>query len=468
MVACLGGTGWVLLAALAAAPADDGSKTPATQPPAGLMARFQAIRDEYDAANRAAREASEQGKTEFESWKLYGAKMPSIPRFASRMVELAATAPGDPAAREAMLWVLDQPGMSSAGTYDDDYLRAALLLLRHHADHPDVARLGLQLDNICSRGRDLFLEGLVARARNHETRGLAEFSLGQYLILKANLVEGLRKTPADSPRRRGKMRIETFDDSGKRVEKELDLPVEERVYYDHLCQYDPEAIRAEARRLLEDVTKNYADVPLMSRRMKAMETALAQPKPVWNGEPVTPETRAQMEKILARKSSLADHAQRKLDEMTNIVVGKPAPPIEGKGMDGQPLKLADYRGKVVVLVFWGTWCGPCMAQVPHERELAAKYRDRPFALLGVDCESDTAAALAVMKKEEITWPNWNDGDPGEGPIARAYHVRGYPSSFVIDPQGTIRHIGLFGSSLDKAVGTLLAEHEAQGGRTPPK
>ena len=50
----------------------------------------------------------------------------------------------------------------------------------------------------------------------------------------------------------------------------------------------------------------------------------------------------------------------------NLAVGKPAPEINGVDFDGKPLKLSDYRGKVVVLVFWGTWCGPCMAEVPHE------------------------------------------------------------------------------------------------------
>ena len=54
--------------------------------------------------------------------------------------------------------------------------------------------------------------------------------------------------------------------------------------------------------------------------------------------------------------------------MLNLAVGKPAPEIEGVDVDGKPLKLSDYKGKVVVLVFWGSWCGPCMAQVPHERE----------------------------------------------------------------------------------------------------
>ena len=78
--------------------------------------------------------------------------------------------------------------------------------------------------------------------------------------------------------------------------------------------------------------------------------------------------------------------------MHNLIAGKPAPEIDGVGFDGKPLKLSDYRGKVVVLVFWGTWCGPCMREVPHERELAERLKDKPFAVLGVNCDDDEQAA----------------------------------------------------------------------------
>jgi thiol-disulfide isomerase/thioredoxin len=152
-------------------------------------------------------------------------------------------------------------------------------------------------------------------------------------------------------------------------------------------------------------------------------------------------------------------AKARLDEMENLVGGKPAPAIDGVGMDGKPLKLSDYRGKVVLLVFWGTWCGPCMQEVPHERELVERYRGRPFALLGVDCDSNKPAALKVMKDQGITWPNWNDGDPGEGPIVQAYHVRGYPTIIAIDAKGIIRNLNVIGSGLDKAVEELIKEVE---------
>src|SRR5208337_4921492 len=91
--------------------------------------------------------------------------------------------------------------------------------------------------------------------------------------------------------------------------------------------------------------------------------------------------RKQGERMLAHKKTLADVAKARLDEMENLVAGKPAPAIDGTGMDGKPLKLSDYRGKVVVLVFWGTWCGPCMQEVPTSASWpGATWVDRsPFS-----------------------------------------------------------------------------------------
>jgi thiol-disulfide isomerase/thioredoxin len=124
--------------------------------------------------------------------------------------------------------------------------------------------------------------------------------------------------------------------------------------------------------------------------------------------------------------------------MVNLAVGRPAPEIDGTDMDGKPLRLSDYKGKVVVLVFWGTWCGPCMALVPQERDLVARLKGQPFAFLGVDCNDDRETAREAMAREGMTWPSWYDGGANRGPIAERYHVRAYPSIFVIDAKGIIR------------------------------
>ena len=115
------------------------------------------------------------------------------------------------------------------------------------------------------------------------------------------------------------------------------------------------------------------------------------------------------------------------------------------------------------MVFWGTWCGPCMREIPREKALVERMEGRPFAMLGVNTDPDAETAREAMEAEGITWPNWHDGMPGEGPITRRYHVRSYPTIYVIDAEGTIRSKGSLGDSLDQLVETLVAEQEASGG-----
>ena len=428
-----------------------------------IAERYAAIVAEYEGARKGASIEAEKAKTQFESSKIFAKLMPDEATFSRRMVDLAATDPKEPAARDALLWVLDKPGMGPGGPYDDEFARAVLLMLRYHSDSPEVARIGLQLDNYPTATRDLFLEGVYVRAEGREARGLARMALAKYLEAKAKHCEAFRKAKGPP---QSKMKYQSYDDDGKLVDKEADLPAEDRAYQLNQRMSDPEAIRAEVRRLLDEVIKDYGDVPYVTRHYRKLEAVLKQPEPALDGYLLKPEERQQIERRVARKQSLADVARAKLDEMANLVVGRPAPDIDAPGMDGRPLRLADYRGKVVVLVFWGTWCGPCMREVPHERELAERLKDRPFALLGVDCDDDKNAAMKVMKDERITWPNWNDGAPGEGPIVKSYHVQHFPTTYVLDSQGIIRHIGPIGSGLDQAVDALLKEQEEKGKPAP--
>jgi hypothetical protein len=230
--------------------------------------RFKAIVAEYDAAEKTAEAEAEKAKSEFETWKIFSKLMPDEAAFSRRMVDLAATEPKDAAARDALLWVIDKPGMGRGGPYSDEFTRAVLLLLRYHADDPEVARVGLGLDNGCSPARDMFLEGLYIRAKGREARGLATVTLGQYLQQKARSISWQRnaKGPAKT-----KMRIETFDEGGKLVEKELEIPQEQLAYHQHLRMTDPEAVRSEVRRLFDEVIKDYGDVPYLTRRYRDLE-----------------------------------------------------------------------------------------------------------------------------------------------------------------------------------------------------
>jgi thiol-disulfide isomerase/thioredoxin len=158
---------------------------------------------------------------------------------------------------------------------------------------------------------------------------------------------------------------------------------------------------------------------------------------------------------------LADKAKAELvriANLPNLKVGKVAPEITGEDLDGKPLRLSDHRGKVVVVCFWATWCGPCMAMVPHERELVKRMAGKPFALLGVNSDEagDREKARKAVREKQMAWPSWWDGG-SRGAIQTAYDVDHWPTVYVLDPKGVIRYFDVRGKKLDEAVNTLLAE-----------
>jgi len=153
----------------------------------------------------------------------------------------------------------------------------------------------------------------------------------------------------------------------------------------------------------------------------------------------------------------ARHELARIENLPSLVVGGMAPLIEGQDLDGQPLQLADYRGQVVLLVFWGSWCGPCMAMVPHERELFERHQGKPFVLLGVNCGDSREKAQATVKEKQMGWRHWWDGDEIRGPIETHYNVPHWPRIFVIDKTGLIRGIDPEGEALDDLIEKALVE-----------
>jgi peroxiredoxin len=162
------------------------------------------------------------------------------------------------------------------------------------------------------------------------------------------------------------------------------------------------------------------------------------------------------------KENLGERAATALTRVKNIPilrVGKTAPDVSGEDLDGRLTKLSDYRGKVVVLVYWGSWCGPCMAMVPHERELFERLKGKPFVLLGVNCGDPREKAKETTQSKQMEWPSWWDGGNTDGPIQSAYNVLHWPTVYVLDAQGTIRYTEVSGHELDAAVDELLAKME---------
>lgn len=95
--------------------------------------------------------------------------------------------------------------------------------------------------------------------------------------------------------------------------------------------------------------------------------------------------------------------------------------------------------------------------IPHEREMAKKYANKPFTLLGVNSDQSRSALKKTMENEKITWPNiWGDS-PAKNQIARAWEVTGWPTLFVLDHEGIVRYKNLRGQDLERAIEELIAK-----------
>ncbi len=146
-----------------------------------------------------------------------------------------------------------------------------------------------------------------------------------------------------------------------------------------------------------------------------------------------------------------------LDNARRLEVGNMAPDIVWEDLDAKPLKLSAKSGKVTLLVFWGSWCGPCMKLVPHEAALAKKYMGRPFQLYGVNGGDEQKVAKKTVLNKQMTWPIFYGGGV-HGGLAAIWNVDAWPAVYVIGPDGVIRYKG-DGDGLEGAVEKSVAKAE---------
>ncbi len=164
-------------------------------------------------------------------------------------------------------------------------------------------------------------------------------------------------------------------------------------------------------------------------------------------------------------TTLGEAARTQLHALRHLAVGRPAEDIVGNDLDGRPMKLSDFRGRVVLLDFWANWCGFCRQMYPYEKSLTERLRDQPFAMVGVNCDSDGQDLRREIKRHGISWRSWWDEDHQ---ISRRWQADSLPMMFLIDHRGVIRYRfsgATRGDVIDAAVGQLLKEaRQAQAPR----
>jgi thiol-disulfide isomerase/thioredoxin len=196
-----------------------------------------------------------------------------------------------------------------------------------------------------------FLQAVAKNNPDRANRGQAIFSLGSLNVVKAETLaefEQWGKVPFYAA---SIAKFETTD----------------------LTQWgDSKSVVDEAERRLEDVVANYADCrdlrPHGSKEQPLLKT----------------------------------QAEKELLELLHLSIGKVAPEIAAESIDGRKFKLSDSRGKITVLSFWASWCGPCMQLVPVERTLTERMKGKPFTLIGVNGDGILPDARRAVAHEKIT------------------------------------------------------------------
>jgi len=138
-----------------------------------------------------------------------------------------------------------------------------------------------------------------------------------------------------------------------------------------------------------------------------------------------------------------------------------APGFNVRSVSGEDVSLEKLRGKIVLLDFWATWCGPCREEMPAVKEIWKKYRGDQFVILGISLDRDRGALNRYLNQEGITWPQVYDRAGDQSSLSRVYGVRGIPHTVLIDQDGIVRAVGLRGGALASKVGELIKKLSKQ-------
>lgn len=217
----------------------------------------------------------------------------------------------------------------------------------------------------------------------------------------------------------------------------------------------PEAAEARGGLLMSDWIKSEKDAATQTKLVDQLKSMVqANPKndalammamEMLNTDPADKTIETSLQKIITddaqgpQAKQLAEQiaSEQKLKAME----GKPLT-LAGPTVDGKQFTTADWKGKVILVDFWATWCGPCREELPRVKKAYADFHDKGLEVLGVSCDQNAKALTDFLAKNpDMPWPQlFDEKTPGWHPIAKDFGIQGIPTMFLIDKKGILRTV----------------------------
>ncbi|MBS1650651.1 MAG: AhpC/TSA family protein [Bacteroidetes bacterium] len=148
-------------------------------------------------------------------------------------------------------------------------------------------------------------------------------------------------------------------------------------------------------------------------------------------------------------------ATERVNKIKGTMVGSPATDFTQNTADGKPIKLSSYKGKVVLVDFWASWCRPCRLENPNVVAAYKRYKDKGFTVLGVSFDSNKEAWLNAVAQDELTWQHVSDLKGWGNEVGKTYSISSIPQNILVDKEGVIIAKNLRGEELDAKLAEIF-------------
>ncbi|MBV6655247.1 MAG: TlpA family protein disulfide reductase, partial [Mameliella sp.] len=146
-----------------------------------------------------------------------------------------------------------------------------------------------------------------------------------------------------------------------------------------------------------------------------------------------------------------------IEQVKALMKGGTAPDFSQNNPDGEALSLSDFKGKIVLLDFWASWCGPCRRENPNVVKVYEKYKDKGFEILGISLDRGREKWLQAIEADGLTWPQVSDLKGWQNEVALLYGVRSIPHTVLIGKDGEVIANKLRGPALEAKLAEILGE-----------